>query len=263
MAFFFSKLFWLFVQPLNTIVALFIAGLALRATRRTRAGLFLMDVGVIYLLLAAILPLGQLLLLPLEDRFEKPASLPEQVDGIMILGGAVLADVSVARGEVALGDPAERVTTMVTLARRYPDARLVYSGGNANFLSTARGTEADVMAEFLRDQGMAGARVVLENKSRTTWENVVYSQELLKPKAGERWLLVTSASHMARAVGIFRKLGWPVIPYPVDYRTEGGIDFDNFAMIQRLNELDLGLKEWIGLVAYYAMGRTASLFPAP
>lgn len=263
MVFFISKFFWLVAQPLNTIVLLLIAGLALRAARRARAGLLVLDAGVLYLLLAAILPVGQLLLLPLEDRFAKPASLPEAVDGIIVLGGAVSIDLSSARGEVALGEPAERVTTMVALARRYPQARLVYSGGNAEFLRTPRGTEAEMMRAFLRDQGVADAQVVLEDRSRTTWENVLYAKELVEPKASERWLLVTSASHMPRAMGIFRKRGWAVIPFPVDYRTEGRIDFGNLALVARLNELDLGLKEWVGLVAYYALGRTTSLFPGP
>jgi uncharacterized SAM-binding protein YcdF (DUF218 family) len=263
MAFFVSKYFWLLAQPINSIVFLMLAGLVLRAAGRARLGLFVLDLGMIYLLLAALVPLGQLLLIPLEGRFEKPASLPDKVDGIIVLGGAVSTDIFTARGEVALGDPAERVTAMTALARRYPEARLVYTGGSADFLRAPRGSETDVIRLFLREQGVDDTHLVLEGRSRTTWENAVYSQELVKPEPGERWLLVTSASHMPRAVGIFRKRGWPVIPYPVDYRTEGRIDFENLTLIDRLNELDLALKEWIGLVAYYAMGRTTSLFPGP
>jgi uncharacterized SAM-binding protein YcdF (DUF218 family) len=261
MVFFISKYFWLFAQPLNTIVLLLIAGLALRAAGRARAGLLVLDLGVLYLLLAAFVPVGQILLMRLEDRFEKPANMPETADGIIVLGGGVVTDIATARGELALGDPAERVTAMAALARRYPQARLVYSGGNADFLRAPRGTEADAIRGFLHDERIADTRVVLEDRSRTTWENVLYARELVKPQAGETWLLVTSASHMPRAMGIFRKHGWAVIPYPVDYRTEGRIDFGNLTLINRLSELDLGLKEWIGLAAYYAMGRTESLYP--
>jgi uncharacterized SAM-binding protein YcdF (DUF218 family) len=262
MVFFLSKTFWLIAQPLNTIVLLMIAGLALRAAGRARAGLMALNAGAIYLLTATIVPLGQLLLLPLESRFEKPVPLPEHVDGIIVLGGAISSDISHARGEVTLGEPAERVTALVALAHRYPDARLVYSSGNADFLRKPGGSEAGMMRDFLSDEGVTDdGRVILEDRSRTTWENVVFSQALLHPKQSERWLLVTSAWHMPRAVGIFRRRGWPVIPYPVDYRTVGGIDFGNFSLISRMDELDVALKEWIGLVAYYAMGRTASLFP--
>lgn len=263
MVFFLSKTFWLVAQPLNTIVLLMIAGLALRAAGRARAGHIALTAGAIYLLAATIVPLGQLLLLPLESRFDKPVPLPAHVDGIIVLGGAIASDISYARGEVTIGDPAERVTVLVALARRYPEARLVYSSGNADFLRKPGGSEAGMMRDFLSEEGVTDGRVILEDQSRTTWENVVFSQALLHPKAGARWLLVTSAWHMPRAVGIFRKRGWPVIPYPVDYRTTGGINFGNLSLIQRMNELDVALKEWFGLAAYYAMGRTTSLFPGP
>jgi uncharacterized SAM-binding protein YcdF (DUF218 family) len=263
MVFFLSKLFWLLVQPLNTILLLVIAGLGLRAAGRARAGLFLLDIGVIYLLLATLIPLGQLLLLPLEQRFEKPARIEEPIDGIIVLGGAVLTNLSASRGEVALGEPGERVTAFLSLARRHPTARLVYSGGNATFPGRPRGTEAGVMQGFLREEGLAGPRLIFEDRSRTTWENAVFSRDIVRPKAHERWLLVTSASHMPRAMGAFRKCGWRVTPYPVDYRTPGFASFTNLNFLERLEELDVALKEWAGLAAYYAMGRSTSLLPGP
>lgn len=263
MVFVLSKLFWLLVQPLNTITLLVIAGLALRAAGRVRASLALLDIGVIYLLLATLFPLGQLLLLPLEERFERPARIEEPIDGIIVLGGAVMTNLSFSRGEIALGDPGERVTAFLALARRYPKARLVYSGGNATFPGTPRGTEAGVMRRFLRDQGLSLSRIVFEDRSRTTWENAVFSRAIVKPAAHERWLLVTSASHMPRAVGAFRQCGFPVIPYPVDYRTPGFVSFTDLNLLGRLSELDVALKEWAGLVAYYLLGRSTSLLPGP
>jgi uncharacterized SAM-binding protein YcdF (DUF218 family) len=106
----------------------------------------------------------------------------------------------------------------------------------------------------------------VESRPRTTFEDALYSAALLKPKPGERWLLVTVASHMPRAVGCFRVAGFEVEPYPVAFQTGSGFSClfafhvtgpTSFA------RLDVAAKEWIGLVAYRLMGRTDTLFPAP
>jgi uncharacterized SAM-binding protein YcdF (DUF218 family) len=107
--------------------------------------------------------------------------------------------------------------------------------------------------------------MIFEAKSRNTWENAVYIRDLVKPKPGETWLLVTSAGHMPRSVGIFRRVGFPVVPYPVAYRTFcDGRDFQiSASTIDKLSMLDFGVREWIGLLAYWATGKSDSLFPAP
>lgn len=108
-------------------------------------------------------------------------------------------------------------------------------------------------------------RLILEERSRNTRENARFSAELANPKPGERWLLVTSAWHMPRAVGCFRRAGFPVTAYPVDYRTAGPRDatrFNTFAS-DGLLEFDLAVKEWIGLVAYKLAGYTDAWMPGP
>jgi uncharacterized SAM-binding protein YcdF (DUF218 family) len=84
------------------------------------------------------------------------------------------------------------------------------------------------------------------------------------PQPGQRWLLVTSASHMPRAVGVFRQIGWPVIAYPVDYRTAGGASIGTLPNVsRRWLEFDDAIRAWIGLIAYWLAGRIASPFPGP
>jgi uncharacterized SAM-binding protein YcdF (DUF218 family) len=87
----------------------------------------------------------------------------------------------------------------------------------------------------------------------------------VKPTKGERWLLVASAMHMPLAVGVFRKAGFPVIAYPVDFRTSG--DFWRPRVPERTGEaigtVDLATHEWLELLAYRLTGQTDSLFPAP
>ena len=157
-----------------------------------------------------------------------------------------------------------RIIATVALARQYPEARIVYSGGNAA-LVLAGGMESDYAIELFERLGIARSRIVAERQSRNTIENAEFSKELIRPKPGERWLLVTSASHMSRAIGVFRRAGFPVEAYPVDWRTRGPIDlvmpFDSLSA--GLRRTDTAVHEWVGLVAYWITGQSSDLFPAP
>jgi uncharacterized SAM-binding protein YcdF (DUF218 family) len=106
---------------------------------------------------------------------------------------------------------------------------------------------------------------VLEHQSRTTWENATYLHALLQPRPGERYILVTSAFHMARSVGTFRQVGFDVVPYQVDYRTKGAVALVSpfWEGPAGLARFDTAAKEWIGLLAYWLSGRSDSLWPAP
>lgn len=173
--------------------------------------------------------------------------------------------ITAARGRAAFNEAGERLLAFVELARRYPQARLVFSGGSAS-LTEARFTEADAAAVFFREAGLAPERVLYENRSRNTWENAVYTRDLARPASSERWLLVTSAAHMPRAMGIFRQVGFPATAFPVDYRTTGHIGWSlrpDKHIADGLAFFDTAAHEWIGLAVYHWTGKTDALFPAP
>jgi len=141
------------------------------------------------------------------------------------------------------------------LARRHPESRLVVTG---------RGEDHPTMSAWLSDMGLDSNRITYESESRNTLENADFTYREVKPAPGEVWLLVTSAQHMPRAVGVFRKIGWAVLPYPVDYQAADIEPFANWPDVAaNLAGIGAVLKEWVGLVAYYAMGRTDELFPGP
>ncbi len=151
--------------------------------------------------------------------------------------------------------------TFVTLGRRYPQARLAFSGGSGELFGSET-SEAAVVKQALRGLGLDPERVVFEDRSRNTFENARYSKDLLKPKPDECWLLITSAYHMPRAVGVFQKVGWDVLPYPVSYRTTGApVLLRRLDVAYRMQEFDLAVYSWLGLLAYYLMDRSASLLP--
>ncbi|MFZ1415995.1 MAG: YdcF family protein [Defluviicoccus sp.] len=251
-----GKALWLVARPGNMLLLLLAIALVALAFDRRRFGGRLLAGTAAVLVSAAVLPVGTWLIQPLEGRF--PAVLPARVDGIVVLGGSIEPTITEARGQITLNDSAERLTTMVALAQRYPDARVIFSGGAAAVnLPPVR--EADLVRTWLEGLGLAVDRVVFERDSATTYENALFSARLAEPKAGETWLLVTSAWHMPRAVGVFRAVDWPVVPYPVDFRTP--LNF--YSVFANLILVDWAVKEYVGLVAYRLSGRSAEWFPAP
>lgn len=250
MFFWASKTLWVLAQPSNLLLSLLAAGVLALLRGRRRLASWLLYPSVLAFLIVGLLPVGDWLLLPLENRFPALAEPPDAVDGIVVLGGAVDLEVARSRGMVAFHGEAEREIAMIELARHYPDAKLIYTG-------------ATNWPPFVRRHGLA-ARVIFEDRARNTYENAVFSKQLASPQPEERWLLVTSASHMPRSVGIFRQIGWPVIPYPVDYRTTGEIEVLVAPDVaRRWNEFDQAVKAWVGLAAYWVTGRSSSPFPAP
>ena len=250
MFFWASKILWVLAQPSNLLLLLLVVGALALLFGRRRLAAWLLYPAVLALMLVGLFPMGEWLILPLENRFPAPAEPPDEVDGVIVLGGAVDLAVAQGRGVEAFHGNAERDIAMVELAQRYPDAKLVYTGRS-------------IWLPFMRRHGIEG-RATLEDQARNTYENAVLSKALASPAPGERWLLVTSAAHMPRSVGVFRQVGWPVIPYPVDYRTSGGIDalvVPNVA--RRWREFDQAVKSWLGLMAYWLTGRSSALLPAP
>ncbi len=262
-----SKLLWFIAQPSNLVVTALLLGLLLAArTRFTRAGRRLTWVGFFGLLLGGFSPLANLVTLPLEERFPVPAIAAgnRAYAGIIVLGGAEVGDISIARGQLSLNEAAERVSEGARLAHLMPATRIVFTGGAGGFIVDGVPGAPAVVA-FWRSVGIAANRIVLEDKSRSTWENAALTHQLLKPAAKQRFLLVTTAHHMPRAMGAFRRAGFDVVAYPVDFRTAGRSDAVKFfgAFPKGLRRLDDTTKEWVGLVAYRLLDRSTALFPAP
>jgi uncharacterized SAM-binding protein YcdF (DUF218 family) len=267
MTFVLSKLLWALFQPGNVLLILLVGGAAGLLAGRRRLGTALVALSASCCLLITLLPIGSWLLIPLENRFPAVERIPERVDGILVLGGPIDPEISAARRQVALNESAERLTRAIELARAYSRARVVFSGGISRLAGGTTG-EAAVAEQFWRDQAMPAERIAFEGQSRNTHENAVLAKRLADPEPGERWLLVTSAAHMPRAVGVFRASGWPVVAYPVDFQTTGRLDrgelldgWLQFDFSERLSELDHAAKSWVGLVAYWLMGYT--LLPGP
>ena len=269
MFFYLAKALWFLLQP-STLIALLIGyGAILIWTGWARWGRRFVTVGAVLLLIAGLSPLGNALILPLEDRFPR-ANLdePPPPTGFILLGGAEDRLVGTARHAPALNEAGERVVEAAILARRFPEAKIAFSGGDAGILYKSDSEAAGAQA-LLTAMGVPQERLILEANARDTYENAAFLKEELNRQGdlapGKRWLLITSAYHMPRAMGAFRKVGFDVEPWPVDYRTRGAADltrpFDKVS--EGLRRVDVAAREWVGLLAYWLRGRSDALFPAP
>ena len=264
MFYYLSKIVWFFLTPSNALVVLALVGFALQWTRYTRAGSRMTGAAAGLLFVAGLSPLGNALILPLEARFPVFVDDGRPVAGIVVIGGTFDTEATNVHGRMALNETGERLIALGDLARRYPSAKVVYAGGGSEFTPDTT-PEATLVENTIGELGLPRDRVIYERRSLNTFQNAVYAKEMANPKPRERWLVVTSAFHMPRTMGVFRKAGFAVVAYPVDYRTAGAASLLRpFGFVgEGLRRTDIAAKEWMGLGVYYFSGRTDALFPAP
>jgi uncharacterized SAM-binding protein YcdF (DUF218 family) len=260
MYFFASKALAFFSLPTNVLACLALVGLVLIGLRR-RIGKILTVAAAAAIGFAGLSPLGNMLLTPLEQRFAGMQFPDGKIDGIIVLGGSY----DRIRGylnTVVLEDGTHAMAAVPDLARRYPEAKLIFSGGTAEE-NVHVPPEAIVARQLFISFGISQNRIVIEDRSRNTLENARLTAQMLAPKPGQRWLLVTNAFHMPRAMGTFRQAGFDVAAFPVGWRTNGWRDFfwPPPSANEGLRRVDVAVREWIGLVAYKLLGYSNALFP--
>jgi uncharacterized SAM-binding protein YcdF (DUF218 family) len=246
-----AKVAWFLLQPSSLMVGAVIAGTLLGHTAWRRLARGLLWGAIAALLVCGLSPLGDVLIGPLERRFPRVelerGGTP--IAGIIVLGGA---------------EDGRAAGTPQLAALNEPQARLVFTGGSAS-LMREEPPEAEAAGRLFEALGIAKGRLELETQSKDTFQNAVLTARMINPKPGERWLLVTSAWHMPRAIGCFRRAGFAVEPWPVDYRAPRPLKLSrmNDSIPEGLKRIDFVAREYVGLVAYYLRGRTSALFPQP
>jgi uncharacterized SAM-binding protein YcdF (DUF218 family) len=252
-----SKILGVLVRAETWIILAAALGVIGAALNRRRLAVAAGATTLLALLSLTVLPLGDLLLEPIERRYpaDPPVSEPA---GIIILGGAEDVDASIHWGQAQLNEAADRFTAAVALARRFPRARVLFTGGSGALrdLAGSPHSEAALAERFFLDQGLDPARLLLEGASRNTAENARLSLQIANPQPGGEWLLITSSAHMTRALRSFEAAGWPALtPYPVDFRSasfSNGIGWD---LPRNLRILNIALKEHAGGLVYALTGR--------
>jgi uncharacterized SAM-binding protein YcdF (DUF218 family) len=268
MDFFFilSKVAWFFLTPSNLILLAMLIGVGLLYWKRARRiGWRIASIGAITIIVVTIIPIGDWLIASLERRFP-PYTICKTVErpiaGIILLGGAISSQEVSGSIFEDLGPGADRIRKAAQLAHEYPDLLLVVSGGQAFPREGAR-SEAVATADLLIELGVDLKRLRLETGSRTTAENAKFVSAQATEETEGPWLLVTSAFHMPRSVGSFRKAGVEVIAVPTDWQVDDNRPILTLNALDRLGRLDLGVREYLGLIAYWITGRSSGILPGP
>jgi uncharacterized SAM-binding protein YcdF (DUF218 family) len=249
-----SKIFWLLVAPSHVLGLLVLAAALFALAGWARMARNFAVAAALLLVAAGILPLGTVMTRALEDLYPRTAW-PAHVDGILILSPGFDTLALKQRGVPATSAGEMRVVGGFETARRYPRARVVFSGGSG-VLGGSAYSEAETARYIFAQLGLDPARLLLETHSRNTYENILYSKALAHPRRGEVWLMTTSAIHMPRAMGIARKLDWPMLPWVTDYLTKPQGASANFDIVDNLGGADYAVHEWIGLLAYRLAGKS-------
>lgn len=256
-----SKIIWLLISPENVLLILISISLILLYLGKHTLAKASLSIATGLFIIISFFPIGEWLLYPLESRFETNPVLSDNINGIIVLSGAEDPERSHLWKQAELGSAAERDLAFLTLARKYPDAKHVFTGGTGSLIQQEY-KAADVAQTLFEQQGFDTSKIIFERESRNTFENVIYSKKIVSPVKNQNWVLITTGWHMPRSVGIFCKAEWPVIPYPVDHQTKKNnllrIDFN---LLENLLVLKMATKEWVGLIAYYLTGKTTSLLP--
>ncbi len=262
--FLFSKLVWILGQPLSLAFFFAALGFVVGLFRWRRSSLAAVAVSIVILFVALFTSTGAYMIQGLEDRFPRPAGDPVDLKCMIVLGGGFDNDVDTYRGGYDLNGAGDRFVEVMRLAQKYPQARILVSGGDGSITGDYEG-DAVISERLFSAFGIGKDRMVEDKDSRTTFENAVNTRQLLDGNGLSNCLLITSGFHMPRAVGIFRKLGIDVVPWVVDYRATGReyLRLDGTQPSLNAQLLSTAVREWMGLVAYWLRGRTDQLLPGP
>lgn len=261
MNFILSKYLWAIFQPGNFLLILIIIGLVLYSFKKQKTAKTLYFLCSIVMIIISVIPISNWLIAPLENRFGK-ITINKEINGIIVLGGSEQVHLSNNEIQMSFNGNIDRLLQFVYLGRKYPNAKMIFSGGNGSVIKSNY-SESDVAKRFFDFVGFDTNRIVFEDQSRNTYENALFSKQMIKPSNKENWILITSAISMPRAVGCFRNLEWEVIPFPVDYllnHDKSNHSF-NFNLANGLSNVNKAFYEWAGLLFYYALDRTSTFFP--
>ena len=255
------KILWTIFQPVNLIIYFFLLGCLFYLLNKKKLGIRISFIGLTLLFFCGFYPIGTILSLPLENRFIN-SNLSKKPYGIIVLGGSEEVFKSISRNQISLNDSSERLIYFYLLSKRFPDSKLVFTGGGKKYKNF---NESEIAKKLFEGFGMNVENILFETLSVNTYENAKFSYNLIQPKKTQDWVIVTSALTMPRAIGTFKKVGWNVVPYSVDFKTS---EYNNFFKINRnflsgLKSLNNVTYEWLGLFYYKLINRTDDFLPCP
>jgi len=260
MSFYLSKILWLILSPFNIFIFITLLSIFLYFIKLRRLSLIIFLINFVFIALISFFPIGSYLIYNIEKEYHSNIKPPEKIDGILILGGATIPQLYNEYNQISLNGSSERLVESVFIIKKFDKAKVIFSGGSGIINRPDLG-HSQVAKSFYEKIGIEIEKIIFEEESRNTYENIIYSKKIANPKINENWLLITSASHMKRALLIADKSNWKLIPYAVDFKNIKNFKLiPNLKLLKNLNSFHQGSHEWLGLVSYYLMGRTDKVF---
>ena len=252
----FIKFLWGLLINLDLLLqGAMLLGLILWMTRWRKVGQRLIVIGLVPFLIISLTPFSRWMLGDLETHISSQKDIPSNAKGLILLGGPISLAETAERGAAVYNKTVGRVSDFIMLAHRYPKLPIIVTGTSL---------EAKHIAHLLTQSGIDSKRLILENASRNTRDNAYKSYDLVHPGSSDLWVLVTSAHHMPRAVGLFEGAGWNVFPYPVDYQTSTHKSWASWLYgLDRLNTLAFStlMLQWAGMINQYLEGDSKYILP--
>jgi len=260
MTFYLSKFLWYLFNPFNCIIFLLILSVILNFLKLLKFSKIILYFAFFLFFITGALPTGSYLLYLLEKNYHNKVNLPENVDGILILSGATSPFLTKEYDQISLNGSVERLTESIQLMKKYPKAKVFFAGGSG-YIEYPDLNHSDVAKKFYESLDVNTKNIFFDKTSRNTYENIVFAKKKFNPNKDEKWVLVTSAFHLKRAINVGEQLGWEFIPYATDYKLPKKFRWKlSFNFFGNLSSFQRSSHEWVGIISYYLMGRSSKIF---
>ena len=241
-----SKILNLFFDIYNLIFVFLLISIILLIFKNKKY-IFFISISAFLIIISSLAPTGILLLNYLErDYYE--SKIPDKIDGIIVLSGAIEPELTREFKKIQLNESAERLTEFILLSRKKPGVKKIFSGGSAILFDKSL-NQSKFASKLFKEFDIQN--IIYENKSRNTYENILFSHKIINPEKYEKWVLITSAYHMKRALLIGNELNWNLIPLAVDFKTNKNIIlYKNFKLSKNLYYFNTAIRELLGIIMY-------------
>ncbi len=254
MYFFFSRMmYWVLHNQVSIILVLIFFYLI---NKNKKIQFFLKRFLLAYILIIAIFPTGTLMLYSLESKYMYQINEFDNVDGILVLSGMENIRMTEEYGQFYLGGSESRIIESIRLQKKYPNARLIFSGGSGDHFSN--NITSLISKQFYNEFSIEPEKIIFESQSTNTYENIINSKKLTKPTINEKWILITSAFHMHRSIDTAAKSKWELTPYPVDFKLSKDLlsEIIKFDILNNIENFQIASHEMLGIMVYKIMGRS-------
>ena len=251
MFFILSKIFNFFLDPFNLLVISLVIFLLIsaRAKKNKLRGTYWF---VLFLSLLLYKPIPEFLVKNLEDKFSYREETFLESKGLIVLGGSIdSGKIAKERNDISLGPSAERVIKGLQFLQQHPQGTVIFTGFSGKLFHEGL-SEAEITEKLIKALKIDSKKILFEKRSRNTFENALYTGEIIDELKIKRWGIVTSANHMKRAIATFEKQHPKIVfeAIPVDFQTANSVYWGPGSLQDSINLWRIYIHETVGYWVY-------------